>query len=56
MIKSMKCFFCYCFGGIMYKPCYVSCDEKGIEGVAGKTGQDTRRYTYVKYSILISEK
>jgi hypothetical protein len=27
---------------IIYTPCYVSSDEKGIESAAGKTGQDIK--------------
>jgi hypothetical protein len=38
MIKGMKC---WCLVGsfkILYAPCYVSYEEKGLESAAGKTG------------------
>jgi hypothetical protein len=43
MIKRVKY---WCLVGffiiIINTPCYVSSDEKGIESVAGKTGQDIK--------------
>jgi hypothetical protein len=33
---------CFFFFKIIYTPCYVSSDEKGIGSVAGKTGEDIK--------------
>jgi hypothetical protein len=44
MIKKVK-YWLLVFFLIIYTPCYISSDEKGIESAAGKTGQD------IKYQI-----
>jgi hypothetical protein len=43
MIKRVKyqCLVAFFFW-IIYTPRYISSDEKGIESVAGKTGQDIK--------------
>jgi hypothetical protein len=41
MIKRVK-YWCLVGFFIIYTPCYVSSDEKGIESAAGKTGQDIK--------------
>jgi hypothetical protein len=42
MIKRVKYWCLVGFIWIIYTPCYVSSDEKGIESAAGKTGQDIK--------------
>jgi hypothetical protein len=42
MIKRVKYWCLVGFSLIIYTPCYVSSDEKGIESAAGKTGQDIK--------------
>jgi hypothetical protein len=42
MIKRVKYWRLVVFFFIIYTPCYVSSDEKGIENAAGKTVQDIK--------------
>jgi hypothetical protein len=41
MIKRVKYWYLVVFF-IIYTPCYVGSDEKGINSAAGKTGQDIK--------------